>query len=810
MKRRLALFSMRLFAALAVLLAAPGPSPRDLEVAVPPGSPTAWARWLPALTPARGPLFPTTPARVPKGGTVVAAPKLPLDPRLGGAGVLRITTADVVGHLTWVNGPKEPTGPLTGAGGRAIPAISGASQWLGIAAFLRLMLHRQQVSEAEIIAHLVEIGEPSLWAATAAGGEAGIEGAARQVRLRVEKRRGGSAVPVGATPRETMLLRFCGEELGAAHPFDPEAAFGRRLFVLAAEMEPLLIRWLLTDAEPFLVRNATAALARYRTPTAQAALVMAAATTTDDVVLMRALAALEPGCDAGPILKRLSANTDAVETAALIAALGRIGASVALPEIVGRARRALREDPDLLMTALVALCRIPVPLDDKQVTDFAATVRRAARGNRDRFEVAHGAREAPDFPDPGSLRAETLEQLAACLRVRLGTVATATGELHELLGESRSVRAGAAYENRPISVFWPAAQIPVVETLPRMADDGQRVLRALVEDDRSDPVLRVAALAQLPPSVRGPMAETLLTAVAAAPIELRLAAVQVLDFDGAAGLVERGKRLLGLDAPRPAGASAQDRQLLMSVVQALDRRSAWQAADLLPWLPMLRAVAAAPDPARHRAWLLAAGEALVASVADGLKGKELATRVAELVDRVIAERVDPRFSAASRKATIEYVEGLLAAVRKARGNAAYHQVVARAIADYFVPDPGVSVLSSMHEFTAFVPLEEAILTALGRTREPEAVAALRELLADKTLPVRAHVCLAAAMTGDLSLLQPLARLLLDDDGFVRLCAHEALRQLTRRDVQCDWLYGTVAERGAAAQEWFKILAKVRR
>jgi hypothetical protein len=42
---------------------------------------------------------------------------------------------------------------------------------------------------------------------------------------------------------------------------------------------------------------------------------------------------------------------------------------------------------------------------------------------------------------------------------------------------------------------------------------------------------------------------------------------------------------------------------------------------------------------------------------------------------------------------------------------------------------------------------------------------------------------------------------------VRFCASEALRQLTGKDVWADWLYGDLAERGAAAQDWFRVCAK---
>src|SRR5262249_2862102 len=110
---------------------------------------------------------------------------------------------------------------------------------------------RQQVSRAEIAAHLVELGEPVLWCVDAAAGERGLEELAKDVRAMIEKRGRGTALPVGSSPREAMLLRFVADELARAHPFDPEGAFAQRLFAFAADVEPLLIRFLATDADAF-------------------------------------------------------------------------------------------------------------------------------------------------------------------------------------------------------------------------------------------------------------------------------------------------------------------------------------------------------------------------------------------------------------------------------------------------------------------------------------------------------------------------------------------------------------------------------
>jgi len=174
---------------------------------------------------------------------------------------------------------------------------------------------------------------------------------------------------------------------------------------------------------------------------------------------------------------------------------------------------------------------------------------------------------------------------------------------------------------------------------------------------------------------------------------------------------------------------------------------------------------------------------------------------------VIAARIDKRFAAATRAPTVEYVQGLLAGVSKQRKDAAYKALVVRSIVDYVLPDRVGLLLAASSEFEVAVPFEESVVRALGRTREPEAVRALAELLEQRDLGCLGEVCLAAGLTGSPGLLQPLARQLLADDGFVRFCAYEALRQLSGRDFWADWLYGDIAERGDAAQAWFRFCAK---
>src|SRR5262249_55502201 len=189
-------------------LAAPrSTAPIDLDVGVPPGSPTGWARQIPVVSPRQHPWRAVT-QRQPKGGTVAGLPRRPVDRGLTGVGLFRITTPDVTGHLDWVSGPRTNGKAVTGGALAALPPVGAGLRWVGIAAFLRLLLHRQQVSEPEVIAHLVELGEPATWCAEAAADEPELQETAKDVLRRIDNAPRGPTPPKGASPREGLWPRF--------------------------------------------------------------------------------------------------------------------------------------------------------------------------------------------------------------------------------------------------------------------------------------------------------------------------------------------------------------------------------------------------------------------------------------------------------------------------------------------------------------------------------------------------------------------------------------------------------------------------
>ena len=150
--------------------------PFDLDVGIPPGSPLQWGRAFPAITPGGGPLFPTTPAGddpTKRARTLSRRPEM--DVHLSGSfGLVRILTWDLAGHLTWITGELDPR-PFTGKGGSAdappLPTPADALYWVSLAPLLRLMLHPSAVSQADVVAHLLEIGEPVLGVLKSASSE---------------------------------------------------------------------------------------------------------------------------------------------------------------------------------------------------------------------------------------------------------------------------------------------------------------------------------------------------------------------------------------------------------------------------------------------------------------------------------------------------------------------------------------------------------------------------------------------------------------------------------------------------------------
>jgi HEAT repeat protein len=184
-------------------------------------------------------------------------------------------------------------------------------------------------------------------------------------------------------------------------------------------------------------------------------------------------------------------------------------------------------------------------------------------------------------------------------------------------------------------------------------------------------------------------------------------------------------------------------------------------------------------------------------------------RIDEIVDLVVTRKLNKEIADGNRKEARDEVRNQLQGLQGHRADQVYQATVVRAVLTFLLGELPPAQLN-LAEFEPVVLLEEEILLALGRTRTAEAVAALRRILVEHPdHPLRAEVCLALGMSGDMAAARDLAPRLLDSDPFVRFCAYEGVRHLTGQDFWADWMYGTLEERVNASQQYFRWCAHLR-
>lgn len=792
-------------------------------MAVPPGSPLEWGRSFPAFTPGRLALGPLTAPREGRDAappdareTITTSDARRLDVRIGTAsGLVRVLTWDLAAHLDWIRMRRNPA-PVTGAPTRMPdrPAYGDGLYWVSLAPLLRLLLHPGVVSRAETVLHLTEIGPYVEDVLDAAAAEKALADAIALVRERIEPRDTSAAVPlqpgVDATVRARMLSRFVLEELLRHHPYDPEGRFGERLFLFAAELEGSLARYA-RHGHSFVRRNAVSALARYETRTAAASLLELAAGTDDPVVLVRALAGLGRAgapLDWTPLIARLERAADPLERVALIGALGRAGARAAVPLLLRYGREALAaHDVDVLVTVLSALAELRDARSAPELAAFAAAVQTEAVERPRSFRLeGPPPLVLPDVPDPPERRATVLLHHALLLRQRCAPDDEGTREaLSALLerspppswAEDATARGMQRYVGSCLERVVPSARFLFVENLA-FGDQGGRADLALVADDpRVEEALRGHALARLPADERSQRLAALLQRREADPV-MRLQAFALLEREGDRRVVELGHALLRECAALEAGKGSPElRYLFLQTVRALDARGALRAEQLAPLLHHVRA------PLNGAGDLIADLERLIAEAADlaagGAGAQALREKLLVALERVRAAEVNPALDESTEDEVLKYVVGQLAGLRARPGDAEYRELVIGAVAEKLLGAPLSRPDRLRGEFLPTVPLEEEILLALGRTREPLAVEVLAQFLGPGKGSWRAHACLALAAAGQRSVAPRLAPLLLDEEPFVRFCAAEAVTSLTGATVEVDWMFGPSAERFAAAE-----------
>jgi HEAT repeat protein len=339
--------------ALALLLVLPG---RDLNVAVPPGTPLEWHPELsrPVPTGQRGRMPVATPYGAPadpsKPGSTVAAERYPKGPVkapwrtvldytvVNASDFFEGTSHDCPSHLKWGTPPKSAPAvtqdDVASEGGFAIrhnypPAYPAELIWVGILAALREHIHPRAISWAEAAAYCLEVGEPAFLGASMGEGRITKYLADHSPKLPPKP----PEMPKPADPRLAGLYNLAAVELSGGFPHALDPTFARRTLALGDEMYDAVLECC-RSAHPFLARNAVVVLGGY--PQATADLVKLWKESRDRTFRLRALRSLAERREAS-IVKDLAAEltlSDLPMTAAALHYLGQIGDASAADAIL--------------------------------------------------------------------------------------------------------------------------------------------------------------------------------------------------------------------------------------------------------------------------------------------------------------------------------------------------------------------------------------------------------------------------------------------------------------------------------------------
>lgn len=784
--------------ALTLLLSA-GPR-RDVDVAVPPGTPLDWTRSIPVPTPRGTPMVPT--GRMTGGGgdvDTVAVPRGHDTVIPSSYGAIRILTWDLTSEVPWTP-PKPDTTVDTGGMGPWPPRVPDSLYWMSQGVFLRVMLHPLQVSEAESHQYLLEIGDPARKAAEAAQSETSISKFADAVLKDLgDPSKSRPTAPADKDPMREELLRFVMEQLVAGYPHDPDLTFGRRLFVLGSDGGPFVEYFTESDHD-LLRRNAVLALGRYATLDV-AGRAMALLSHSDPVTRARAVAILRdrryaPAVDA--LKDRLNATQRLPEQCAIVHALGLIGKEEAAVNVMAIGRRNATNG-DILMAVLPALARID-PQEEKTrgaVRRWVEGIEKKAASDPKSFDPKHGApSRQPDVPDEPGARGRIIEQMCELALVRLkGGGDAVLGRLNK--AKPRRV-SRSQFQNEAVQGFEPPTWHLLCDTLPACGDAGVKALEAIVEDATCEPGLRTYALANLPKERRHALAEKFATQAAD---EISIYSFEMLDREKHAKVEEISRaRLAGA-----LGSPAEQYAVLMAV-KALGKRDKLEVKDLEPLLKRLDVSTGGDSGESDRAVMERLVGRLVDAAVSELGADEGRARMDALLDEAIARKTNSGLTESTRKNYQQRVLDQMETLARNKKNAAVVKAVADGILRTVMPSAGFGGGAGEVTFDPVIPLAETVLLELGRTRDEKAPALLKDVMARASAYYRAVACLGLASTGRRDAADVVFPILSDKDGFARFCAYAAIKSLTGADHYGRWLYGDESQRAAAVaayRQWLQ-------
>lgn len=360
----------------------------------PPGSPLDWSQWRPGTT---------APMRdiVTSGEGDTAKPEVPdapdpdatsavdmdkkiekvadqlryaigIDPWMEGG----VTTQDVGNHLQWFSDQGEVQGAPQGGSAPEPksesykPALSKAMRYKMLGHYVRLYCYPTGMPIPELVFHLVETGQPALFAADLVVGEGpSISRTARAVQSKLGKACSWPlpAAKEGATPTETFYNRLIIDELGNGYPFDYDPHFGEEIMNIGDPIKGKLIEAALGHEHQLVRRNAVYMLRFFDGNDVNEAL-LTLTQSQDAVSRVRAITGLvKRGARAlEPILLQQLKDGDYWDQALSVWAIGALGpgasdeALAAVREWTGAcfSENKLLEGRERMFTGICALTRL--------------------------------------------------------------------------------------------------------------------------------------------------------------------------------------------------------------------------------------------------------------------------------------------------------------------------------------------------------------------------------------------------------------------------------------------------------------------
>ncbi len=473
------------------LLLAPG---RDIDVAVPPGTPLEWDKDLHQPVPTGGrarvpttdkaPEFkaPVPGSKTPQQGRTISAKDVPLDYGITNLyQYFGITTRDISNHIkvTCPGGGLVKDGDVATGGGSGVnwvypPEHPVELVWIGVAGCLRAILHPELVSVPETVAYLCEVGEPTIVFARQNNkdidGPVGVKLKALVTGIPKEL----PAVKAGATPLETMIYRLAVFELTSGFPHALDPTYARRTLSLGEDSYKAVLE-ASKSPHPFLARNASAVLVNYRNADVLKELRRLLG-AQDAVIRYRALTALARRKDAEivPVLVKNLTSADDVFRAACAYALGQIGDPKAIDPLM---RVAGGADIDYLWSILPAVARLAGP--KKEVEDFFKAMEARVKASKSPEAPAPpNPQLVPPKPEPAGTKIQVLLEMC-----RLGLAACGDDMAR------RELR--VKFDDKGANGFLVPNQVLLCNVLGKL-NDGKDALKKIVEAAPSD---RVAAQA---------------------------------------------------------------------------------------------------------------------------------------------------------------------------------------------------------------------------------------------------------------------------------------------------------------------------